>query len=125
MQQLGSSDSDLLMPPLTHAERFPPLPLEIDDAYIFKTHVAPQPAGVISELVGFNVNVAVFRSYASLTALEKAFGRDELYDWDRQRRMIVRTLRDVKAATDRAPPELQLNPPTEGVWPWPEKLSIL
>jgi hypothetical protein len=53
-----------------------------------------------------------------------AFGTDELYDWDRQRRMIVRTLRDVKAATDRAPPELQLNPPTEGVWPWPEKLSI-
>lgn len=124
MQQLGSSDSDLLMPPLTYAERFPPLPLEIDDAYIFKTHVTPQPAGIVSELVGFNLNVAVFRSYSSLTALEMAFGRDELYDWDRQRRMIVRTLRDVKAAADRAPPELQLNPSAQRVWPWPEKLSI-
>jgi hypothetical protein len=124
MQQLGSSDSDLLMPPLTYAERFPPLPLEIDDAYIFKSHVTPQPAGIVSELRGFNLNVAVFRSYSSLTSLEMAFGRDELYDWDRQRRMIVRTLRDVKSATDRAPPELQLNPSADGVWPWPEKLSI-
>jgi hypothetical protein len=124
MQQLGSSDSDLLMPPLTYAERFPPLPLEIDDAYIFKSHIAPQPAGIVSELTGFNLNVAVFRSYSTLTALEMAFGRDELYDWDRQRRMIVRTLRDVKSATDRAPPELQLNPSADGVWPWPEKLSI-
>jgi hypothetical protein len=112
------------MPPLTYAERFPPLPLEIDDAYIFKSHVTPQPAGIVSELRGFNLNVAVFRSYSSLTSLEMAFGRDELYDWDRQRRMIVRTLRDVKSATDRAPPELQLNPSADGVWPWPEKLSI-
>ena len=124
MQQLGSSDSDLLMPPLTYAERFPPLPLEIDDAYISKTRVTAQPAGVVSELTGFNLNVAVFRSYSNLTSLEMAFGRDELYDWDRQRRIIVRTLRDVKSATDRAPPELELNPSAEGVWPWPEKLSI-
>lgn len=124
MQQLGSSDSDLLMPPLTYAERFPPLPLEVDDAFIFKDHVKPQPAGIVSELTGFNLNVAVFRSYSSLTSLEMAFGRDELYDWDKQRRVIVRTLRDVKSATDRAPPELQLNPSAAGIWPWPEKLSI-
>ncbi len=104
IRQLGSSDSELLMPPLSYAEQLPPMALEVDDAYIFPDHVEHQPPGIVPEITGFNLNVRIFRSYSSLTSLEMAFGSNELYDWDRQRRMIVQTLRNVKSATDDAPP---------------------
>jgi len=124
VRQLGASDSELLMPPMSYLERYPPMPLEIDDPYIFRDHVLPQPPGLVSELAGFNLNVKVFQSYQPLTSLEMAFGANELYDWHRQQRMIVQVLQNVKNATDDAPPELQLHPSTAGVWPWPAKLSV-
>ena len=121
VRQIGSADGDLVMPPLTYSEQFPPMPLELDDEYILPDRILPQPPGLVSVMVGFNLNVMVFRSYSSLTSLEMAFGSNELYDWDRQRRMIVQTLRNVKSATSPAPPELQLNLSAAGVWPWPAK----
>ena len=123
VRQLGSTD--IVMLPLMHADKFPPLPLEVDDAYIFATHVASQPEGIVSELTGFNLNVHVFRAYSSLTALETAFGNNELYDWDKQRKLISQALRNVKSATDNAPPELRLNPsPADGMWPTPLNVSL-
>lgn len=108
LQQLGSTDRELLIPPSTPAEPYPPLPLEVDDAYIFSTHVEPQPAGVVSELTGFNANVRIYCSYNSLNALDMAFGAEEVFDWERQKRMIGQCLRKAKAALDDVPSELIL-----------------
>jgi hypothetical protein len=118
MQQLGEKDSDLLMPPLSHSEKLPQMPLEIDDDYIFANQITSQPPGVVSTLTGFNLNVNVFRAVHALSALEMAFGTDELYDWDRQKNVIRAALSQVKAATVNAPPELQLVP-SEGLGSWP------
>lgn len=117
-RQLDEAEGDLLMPPVSHAEMLPPLPLEVDDEYITESQVFPQPRGVVSELVGFNLNVKVFRAFHFLAALEMAFGANTVYDWDRQRQIIRRALQNVKDATRDAPKELQLNP-ANGFGEWP------
>lgn len=117
-RQLDEAEGDLLMPPVSHAEMLPPLPMEVDDEYITETQVFPQPRGVISELAGFNLNVKVFRAFHFLAALEMAFGANTVYDWDRQRQIIRRALQNVKDATRDAPKELQLNP-ANGFGEWP------
>lgn len=43
IQQLGSADTPIYLAPETPTERYPPLPLEVDDEFIFSTHVEPQP----------------------------------------------------------------------------------
>ena len=118
LRQLGEKDGDLLMPPLSHSEKLPQMPLEIDDDYILATHISPQPSNIVSTLTGFNLNVNIFRAFHALSALEMAFGTDELYDWERQRNVICQALLKVKAATASAPPELRLVPnEAHGVWP--------
>ncbi|EXJ85726.1 hypothetical protein A1O1_06094 [Capronia coronata CBS 617.96] len=117
-RQLDDAEGDLLMPPVSHAEMLPPLPLEVDDEYITESQVFPQPRGVVAELVGFNLNVKVFRAFHFLAALEMAFGANTVYDWDRQRQIIRRALQNVKDATRDAPKELQLNP-ANGFGEWP------
>ncbi|KAL2002082.1 hypothetical protein VTN02DRAFT_680 [Thermoascus thermophilus] len=108
LQQLGSTDRQLYIPPESPTERYPPLPLEVDDEYIFSTHVQPQPAGVVAKLTGFNANVRVMNSYNSLSALEMAFGSDEVFDWERQRKVIWECLQNAKSALANVPPELSL-----------------
>lgn len=117
-RQLDEAEGDLLMPPVSHAEMLPPLPLEVDDEYITESQVYPQPRGIVSELAGFNLNVKVFRAFHFLAALEMAFGANTVYDWDRQRQFIRRALQNVKDATQNAPKELQLNP-ANGFGEWP------
>jgi hypothetical protein len=121
-RQLDEAEGDLLMPPVSHAEMLPPLPLEVDDEYITEAQVFPQPRGVVSEMVGFNLNVKVFRAFHFLAALEMAFGANTVYDWDRQRQIIRRALKNVKDATRDAPKELQLNP-SNGFGEWPPTQS--
>ena len=111
IRQLGAIDADLLMPPMSHNEQLPPLPREVDDEYIFNFSIEPQPTGTLSLLVGFNLNAMIFRAFHALTALEMAFGRNELYDFDRQRQIIRQALAKVKSVTDHAPPEFQINLP--------------
>lgn len=108
LQQLGSTDGRIYIPPESPTERYPPLPLEVDDEYIFSTHVEPQPPGVVSKLTGFNANVRVMKSYNSLSALEFAFGSDEVFDWERQRKVIWECLQNAKSALANVPPELAL-----------------
>lgn len=117
-RQLDDAEGDLLIPPVSHAEMLPPLPLEVDDEYITETQVFPQPRGTVSEIVGFNLNVKVFRAFHFLAALEMAFGANTVYDWDRQRQIIRRALQNVRDATKDAPKELQLNP-ANGFGEWP------
>jgi hypothetical protein len=110
MQQMGASYGDLFIPPATNAEPYPPLPTEVDDAYIYPSHILPQPPGLISEIVGFNANVSIFCTYNSLSAMELAYGVDEVFDWVHQRRVLETCLRTVKTALNNVPPELTLRP---------------
>ncbi|KKK21153.1 hypothetical protein P175DRAFT_0446744 [Aspergillus ochraceoroseus IBT 24754] len=110
LQQMGSRDAAVHVPPETPSERYPPLPLEIDDAYIFPTHIEPQPAQPISRLVGFNANVRVYNSYNALSAWEVAFGAGEIFDWDRQKNIIYDCLQKSKLALANVPKELSLYP---------------
>lgn len=112
MHQLGSLDDGRVMPPATTAEPYPPFPLEIDDAYISRTHVSAQPSSVVSELAAFNVNARIMFACNSLTALELAFGANDIVDWPRQRAMIFTTLYNAKRVTEDLPPELVMSPST-------------
>ena len=108
LRQLGSTDVRIHIPPESPTEAYPPLPLEVDDEYISPTHIDPQPAGVVSQLTGFNANVRIYYSYNSLSTLEAAFGGDKLFDWHRQREVIGECLRKVKMSLADLPPELTL-----------------
>ncbi|MCJ1421575.1 hypothetical protein MMC32_007939 [Xylographa parallela] len=110
LQALGTSFGDLFVPPPTPTEPYPPLPTEVDDVCIYPTHILPQPPGLISELVGFNANVRVFCSYNSLSVMELAYLVDEVFDWERQKRVLGSCLQTVKAALDDVPQELMLRP---------------
>ncbi|EAW08084.1 uncharacterized protein ACLA_028090 [Aspergillus clavatus NRRL 1] len=109
LRQMGATDNPIYVPPETPTERHPPLPLEVDDEFIFKTHVEPQPADRVSLLVGFNANVRVFSSTNSLSAWEIAFGSGQIFDWDRQRLLLFECLHKAKAALANVPPELSLH----------------
>ncbi|RLL93956.1 hypothetical protein CFD26_103541 [Aspergillus turcosus] len=109
LQQVGSSDTPIYLPPETPTERYPPLPLEVDDEFIFRTRVEPQPANRVSQLVGFNTNVRVYSSYNSLSAWEIAFGSGQIFDWGRQRALLFECLQNSKAALANVPPELSLH----------------
>ncbi|PWY76456.1 Zn(II)2Cys6 transcription factor [Aspergillus sclerotioniger CBS 115572] len=106
LQQLGSGDATIHVPSETPTERYPPLPLEVDDEYIFSTHVDPQPPNRVSLLVGFNANVRVLHSYNALSAWETAFGRGQIFDWNRQRSLMWECLQQAKAALSSVPREL-------------------
>ena len=111
LEQMGSRDAKLYVPPETPTELYPPLPLEVDDAYIFSTHVEPQPAHIVSQLVGFNVNVQVYSSYNTLSAWEAAFGSAQPFDWERQRTVVWECLQKAKATVVNIPNELLLQLP--------------
>ncbi|KAL4911590.1 hypothetical protein BDW74DRAFT_165008 [Aspergillus multicolor] len=108
LQQMGSHDSAIHVPPETPTERYPPLPLEVDDEYIFSTHLEQQPAHKVSRLVGFNANVRVYSSYNPISAWETAFGAGQIFDWDRQRVVIYECLQKSKLALANVPKELSL-----------------
>lgn len=118
IKQMGNLDADILMPPMAHSESLPPLAAEVDDEYITPSQIFSQPPDTVSLLKGFNLNVRIFRAYHAMAAIEMAFG-DQVYDWEKQRNLIRRALRDVKHATDDAPQELQLQfvNPEFGEWP--------
>jgi len=108
-QQLGAV-FEIIIPPPTPSEPYPPLPLEVDDQYIYVSHVEPQPADVVSELTGFNLNIQVYMTCTSLNTMELAYGIDEIFDWSRQKRVLENCLEAVNHALDNAPRELMLRP---------------
>lgn len=109
LQQVGASSGEFWIPPATLSDPYPPLPLEVDDAYLTPTHVLPQPPGVISMLVGFNANVRIYSAYNNLSTFELTYGVDEIFDWDRQARMLEHSLQATKQMLDEVPEELRLN----------------
>lgn len=108
MQQLGASFGELLIPPPTASDPYPPLPMEIDDEYIYPTHYDEQPPGVISRLTGFNINIRVYATVTPLATMELAYGIDSVFDWKRQKRVLEQCLQSCKTSLDHAPPELML-----------------
>ncbi|KAI9745884.1 MAG: hypothetical protein M1818_000565 [Claussenomyces sp. TS43310] len=110
MQQLGANFSELVIPPPSRHDPYPPLPLEVDDGYIYMSHVDPQPPGIISVIAGFNFNVQVYLTCTPITTMEMAYGIDEVFDWNRQKRILDECLRAVKKAVDSAPAQLLLIP---------------
>lgn len=108
MRQIGVVDGDMVMPLSSRAD-LPPLPLEIDDEYIFQDRIETQPPGLTSIITGFNLNVQIFNSCTSLVALEGAFGLDYI-GLERQKQLIGSCLHSCKTATDNAPKELQIRP---------------
>lgn len=117
MRQLGSSDSDVILPN-AHSDALPPMPEEVDDDYIRPDHIGAQPPNIVSKIVGFNYNIKIYRAFHHLIAIEMAVGSDTLFDWDRQRTAIRSALREVKAITNDVPVELRLEKREEfGEWP--------
>ena len=110
IQQLGASFGELTIAPATPTEPPPPLPVEVDDVYIFPHQIQPQQAGVVSLMTGFNLNVRVFLSYSSLATAEMAFGIDEIFDWDRQQRIFEQSLERCRMILDSIPEVLRVQP---------------
>ncbi|KAH8812517.1 hypothetical protein F5884DRAFT_785662 [Xylogone sp. PMI_703] len=110
MQQLGASFGELIIPPPTPNEPYPPLPLEVDDEYIYVDHVDPQPPGLISKLTGYNLGIQIYMTCTPLATMELAYGIDEVFDWNRQMRVLGDCLRAVQRTLDAIPEELMLQP---------------
>lgn len=121
LHQMGSADIKVHMPPETPTDPYPPLPMEVDDEFLFPTHVTPQPASRVSRLVGFNANVRVYSSYNALLAWEIAFGSGQIINWEHQRAMLWDCLQKAKSALPEVPVQLSLFHPKNA----PPNLSAL
>ena len=87
--------------------------------HIFPHEIQPQQAGVVSLIMGFNLNVRVYLSYSSLATAEMAFGVDEIFDWDRQQRIFEQSLQRCRMVLDSIPEVLkvQAKPGRDGGFP--------
>jgi hypothetical protein len=110
MQQLGATFGELLIPPPTPSEPYPPLPEEIDDEYIYVHRIHPQPVGITSRLTGFNLGIKIYQTLTPLATMEMAYGIDQIFDWNRQKQVLEDALRKVKDVLMNAPQELLLQP---------------
>lgn len=110
---MGAEFAELAIAPPTRNDPYPPLPLEIDDEYLYVSHVEPQRPGTVSKLTGFNLNVRTYMSYTPIVTIEMAYGIDELFDWQRQKQIFEDCLENVKRVLQDAPPELLLSPDTQ------------
>lgn len=105
-QQLGLPLRELSIPPPTPAEPYPDLPMEADDAYITSQGVRPVPQGEVSRLVGSNAIMKVYKICTDFTAMELAYGTNELFDWARQRHVLQEAINKAKHAMDGLPSDL-------------------
>ena len=110
IHQLGAAFGELVIPPPTSTEPYPPLPAEVDDFCIYPTHTEPQPDGLVPVIAGFNANVRVYSSYNPLATMEMAWGIDAVVDWNRQKRVLHESLRRCKDLMNELPPELTIYP---------------
>ncbi|KAF7918718.1 uncharacterized protein EAE97_011813 [Botrytis byssoidea] len=108
MQQIGATFGELLIPPPTPNEPYPPLPVEVDDEYIFVDHIQSQPEGILSGIVGFNMGVKIYMTCTPLSTMEVAYGIDQVFDYQRQRRVLSQCLNAAKHVLDQLPNELML-----------------
>ena len=110
MQQLGAAFGELLIPPPTPSEPYPPLPVELDDEYIFEKRYGVQPEGTISKLAGFNFGIRIYQTLTPLATMEMAYGIHQVFDWNRQKNILEDALTKVKKVLETLPRELLLEP---------------
>ncbi|KXJ90157.1 hypothetical protein Micbo1qcDRAFT_149003 [Microdochium bolleyi] len=107
MIQLGSSINELPLPPPTAQEPYPEQPLEVDDEYIFSSHILPQPDGLLPLIAGFNRNIRVYTTMNELVGVDMCYGIN-FFDWSAQKNILFNGLAAVKGSTEDLPPELQV-----------------
>ncbi|KAK8154703.1 hypothetical protein IWX90DRAFT_418596 [Phyllosticta citrichinensis] len=120
MSQSGATADELVIMPETPAKPYPPLPMEVDDIYIYPSHVEPQPPGIVPEIVGFNANVKVYQSYSTLATTELTYGINEVFDWERQCKVLDQSLRDCRQVLEELPQDLTVwldGPPDQASQP--------
>ncbi|KAK7614556.1 hypothetical protein JOL62DRAFT_495164 [Phyllosticta paracitricarpa] len=106
MSQSGATADELVIMPETPAKPYPPLPMEVDDIYIYPNHIEPQPPNIVPEIVGFNANVRVYQSYSTLATTELTYGINEVFDWERQCKVLDQSLRDCRRVLEELPHDL-------------------
>ncbi|TVY44135.1 putative transcriptional regulatory protein [Lachnellula occidentalis] len=111
MQQLGASFGELLIPPPTPNELYPPYPVEVDDEYIYLERIDQQPAGIVSKLTGFNLACEIYMTVTPLATMEMAYGIDQVFDFNKQKKILEECLRSAKKVLDGVPKELVLLQP--------------
>lgn len=90
LQQLGMPSEESILP---SGNKYPPLPLEVDDRCVVHDRVLPQPQGTISEVSGFNAIVRLYLSYNKLSILDVADCIIEGSKEDIQERLVQHSLR--------------------------------
>ena len=114
--QFGAAFDELVLPPATPNKPYPPYPREVDDQCIFPDQIFDQPQDRVSLITGFNTNVKIYNSYNRLDASEFAYGAGEVFDWERQKRVLDGCLRNCKRVLEGVPSELT-------VWPRKQKVG--
>ncbi|KAL8928608.1 MAG: hypothetical protein Q9208_001842 [Pyrenodesmia sp. 3 TL-2023] len=112
LQHLGLSVRELNIPPPTSREPYPDLPMETDDGYITPQGARLMPSGEISKLTAFNATVNMYRACSAVSAMELAYGVNEVFNWAQQGTTIKQALDTVKAVFIGLPSELVLAPET-------------
>ena len=110
MKQLAAATNEIFILPPTPHDPYPPLPLELDDEYIFSTYLEEQPPSTTSVISGFNVNVRIFLSYDSLEAVDLATGFGALSGIEQQKKTLHQCLHQCKSILDTLPTELVVIP---------------
>lgn len=112
LQHLGLSVRELITPQPTSREPYPDLPTETDDAYITPQGARLMPPGEISKMTAFNATVKIYRACSVVSAMELAYGVNEVSNWAQQGTTITQALDTVKTVLLSLPSELVLAPET-------------
>lgn len=111
MQQCSTQFNDLSLP-LTPTDPYPPLPLEIDDEYIFVDHIEPQPPEYLSRITGNNLHTKVYSALMPLSANELSYDTRDLINRNHLKNLLGDCLSSVKEVLSQAPEDFQLKPLT-------------
>lgn len=108
MYQLGTHQSDIVLPPATPSEPYPEFPVEVDDQYILPHQILGQPEGVVSLLTGFNQGIKIYMTMNGLVSVELSYGISTLAFHD-QKAMLDEALQAVKQVMEGLPRELTID----------------
>ncbi|RKF76839.1 hypothetical protein GcM1_224059 [Golovinomyces cichoracearum] len=104
--QLGAQFNDHIIYPNTRTEPYLPLPLEVDDEYIFVDHINTQPPGYLSRVTSNNLNARIYNTLTPLIRMDLICSNEKLFDWNSQKRELEKSLQDVKKVLDDTPREI-------------------
>ncbi|KAI9727337.1 MAG: hypothetical protein M1828_006957 [Chrysothrix sp. TS-e1954] len=100
---LDANYGDIAFEPPTSTYNHPPLPLEIDDEYLFDANAQPRSPSGVSALVGFNINVKLYQTLEPLIALELSYENRQRVALEKHKSTLLRCLDDVKSVFAQIP----------------------